>query len=199
MIQPNQAGAFLAAKGRDTDLARLARHQKFLEAWFAAVRSRPDAAPTEPAALARAFDALTTGDIRTRVLPVEAFGTAGAEGELYRVRQAELDQLVASAFPSGSTAANGPRPRIQILNGTGAIGLAEAVQRKLGPGFIVSVTGNAASFGHDDTEIVYYERDKESMARRVREALGVGTLVFSRNPIDVVDVTIVVGKDFGTS
>lgn len=198
-VTPADAGRFLAVKGRSTDLARLARHQKFLEAWFAAVRDRPDTAPTEPAALARAFDALAAGDVRTRVLPVEAFGTAASEGELYRVRTAELPAMLAAAFPSAAATAGVPRPRIQILNGTGAVGLAEAVRNKLGAGFDVRLTTNAATFDHATTEVVYYDRAKEAMAKRVRDALGVGTLVFSRNPLDVVDVTIIVGKDFSTS
>ena len=195
-VQPADAGRFLAVKGRSNDLVRLARHQKFLEAWIDAVRDRRGAAPTQPLALAKAFDALVAGDVRTRVLPVEAFGTGAAEGELYRVRDAELAEMVAAAFPAAITTG---RPRVQILNGTGAVGLAEAVRNKLGAAFDVRLTGNAGAFDHARTEVVYYDRAKEAMARQVRDALGVGTLVFSRNPLDVVDVTIIVGKDFGTA
>jgi len=193
LVQPADAGRFLAVKGRSTDLARLARHQKFLEAWIAALRSRPDAAPTQPPALAKALDSLVGGTVRTRLLPVEAFGTGAAEGELYRVREGEMEEMVAAAFPSAVTS---NRPRVQLLNGTGAVGLAEAVRNKLGAGFSVGLTGNADSFDHATTEVVYYDRAKQAMAKRVRDALGVGTLVFSRNPLDVVDVTVVVGKDF---
>ena len=193
-VAPADAGRFLSVKGRATDLVRLARHQRFLEAWVEAVRARPDAAPVEPPELAKAFDALIAGDVRTQVLPVESFGTAGAEGELYKVRENELVELVASVFPGAAAA--GPRPRVQILNGTGAVGLADSVRNKLGASFDVRLTGNAGSFDHASTEVVYYDRSKEGMARRVRDALGVGTLVFSRNPLDVVDVTIIVGRDF---
>lgn len=197
-VQPADAGRFLTVKGRSNDLSRLARHQKFFEAWIAAVRERPDAAPTQPPALAKAFDTLAAGDVRTRVLPVEAFGTVASE-ELYKVRAAELVAMVAAAFPGASTSASGPRPRVQILNGTGAVGLADAVRNKLGAGFDIRLAGNAATFDHAGTEVVYYDRTKEAMAKRVRDALGVGVLVFSRNPLDVVDVTIIVGKDFGTA
>jgi len=198
IVQPADAGRFLSARGRSNDLSRLARHQKFFEAWIAAVHHRPDAAPTQPPALAKAFDALASGSVRTRVLPVEAFGTVASD-ELYKVRADELPAMVAAAFPSSSTAASGPRPRVQILNGTGAVGLADAVRNKLGAGFDIRLAGNAAAFDHAGTEVVYYDRSKEAMAKRVRDALGVGVLVFSRNPLDVVDVTIIVGKDFGTA
>ena len=197
-VAPADAGTFLATKGRGNDLSRLARHQAFFDAWLAAVRARPDAAPTNPPALARAFDALAGGGVRTRVLPVEAFGTAAVEGELYRVRTEEMERMVAEAFPASIRPGGAERPRVQILNGTGAVGLADAVRAKLGAGFDVRLTGNAASFDRPKTEVVFYDRDEQEMAERVRQALGVGDLVFSRNALDVVDVTIIVGKDFST-
>ncbi|MGH9177525.1 MAG: LCP family protein, partial [Acidimicrobiales bacterium] len=197
-IPPQEAPRFLAAKGTGNDLARLARHQAYLDAWLRAVRERPDAAPTSPPALARAFDGLATGDVRTRVLPVEAFGTAATEGELYRARTEELARMVADVFPSAVQDGSAVRPRIQILNGTGAVGLADAVRNKLGAGFDIRLTGNAATFDHQATEVVFYDRDEQAAAERVRTALGVGELVFSRRPLDVVDVTIIVGRDFST-
>ena len=190
--------AFLAAKGRGNDLSRLARHQAFFDAWLAAVRARPDVAPTNPPSLARAFDALAGGEVRTRILPVEAFGTAAAEGELYRVRTDELTRMVEEAFPASARPGGSDRPRVQILNGTGAVGLADAVRARLGAGFDIRLTGNAGTFDRASTEIVFYDRDEQEMAQRVRQALGVGELVFSRNALDVVDVTIIVGKDFRT-
>ena len=198
-VAPADVPNFLAAKGRGNDLSRLARHQAFFEAWLTAVRARPDTAPTSPPALARAFDALASGEVRTRILPVEAFGTGAAEGELYRVRTEEMQRMVGEAFPADALPGGADRPRIQILNGTGAVGLAEAVRAKLGAGFDIRLTGNASTFEEPQTEIVFYDRDEETAAQRVRNALGVGQLVFSRNAIDVVDVTIIVGKDFPTA
>ena len=197
-LQPGDVGPFLAARGRGNDLARLARHQAFLDSWLTVVRERPDASPTTPPALAHVFDALASRSVRTRVLPVEAFGTAAAEGELYRVRAGEVSRLVAAVFPGAGRPGSVARPRVQILNGTGAVGLAETVRNKLGAGFDVRLTGNAATFDKARTEVVFYDREKRAAAERVRTALGVGELVFSRNPLDVVDVTIIVGKDFTT-
>lgn len=197
-VAPADAGRFLSAKGGETDLARLARHQPFFEAWLDAVRTRPDAAPAHPAALADAFRALATGTVETRVVPVEAFGSDGEDGELYRVRPDELGRMVAAAFPATPRHGTAARPRVQILNGTGQVGLADAVRDRLGPAFDVRLTGNAATFDHEHTEVVFYDRGEQAVAERVRKALGVGTLVFSRRPLDVVDVTVVVGKDFRT-
>jgi hypothetical protein len=194
-LQPGDAGRFLALKGDANDLARMARHQAFWDAWLAALRQRPDAAPTEPPELGRALSALLAGPVRTRVVPVEGFGSTGEDGELYRVRAGDLQRLVAGVFPAPAAPA-GDRPRVQILNGTGALGLAEAVRNRLGPGFDVRFTGNAPTLDHAGTQVVYYDRSQQEAAERLRRALGVGTLVFSRRGLAVVDVTVVVGKDF---
>ena len=196
-LAPGEAGRFLAVKGNGgNDLTRLARHQGFWEAWMAALRAQPALVPAQPPALARALSTLSRGEVRTRVLPVEAFGAAGEDGELYKVRDAEMHRMVESAFPAGAQRGPVERPRVQILNGTGAIGLADAVRDKLGPAFDVRLTGNAGTLDHAQTEVVFYRREKQPVAERVRRALGVGNLVLSRRPLDVVDVTIVVGKDF---
>lgn len=195
-IEPGEVARFLSAKGRGNDLERLARHQAFWDAWLAALKAQPAAAPTQPAALAKAFTALVAGPVRTRVVPVESFGTSPEDGELYKVRAAELTRMVTSSFPEAAELGKQARPRVQILNGTGAVGLADAVRNRLGAPFDVRLTGNAAAFNHDKTEIVFYAREKQAMAEKVRKALGVGSLVFSRRPLDVVDVTLVVGKDF---
>ena len=76
------------------------------------------------------------------------------------------------------------------------VGVAQRVEDKLGPSVEVTLTGNAASFDFAQTQIVFYDRNEQPVAERVQKLLGVGRLVLSRVPIDVVDVTVVVGKDF---
>ncbi len=98
-------------------------------------------------------------------------------------------------FPSSHPDPN--RPSVQVLNGTGALGVAERVTEKLLPaGVQVKLTDNADRLNYPQTQIVYYDQRRATIAQRVRNALGVGTLVLSRRPIDVVDVTVIVGKDF---
>ena len=60
----------------------------------------------------------------------------------------------------------------------------------------VLFTDNADNFTHPVSEVVFYDRRQQSAAERVRAALGVGRLVFSRVANNVVDVTVVVGRDF---
>ncbi|HVF75663.1 MAG TPA: LytR C-terminal domain-containing protein [Acidimicrobiales bacterium] len=195
---PNDVAAadvprLLAERGRSTDLSRLARHQAFWDAWLAKLKD-PKAVPEQPPALAKLLRDLAAGPVRTRSLPVDPLGT-GADGQLYQVDRAELAQLRSALFPGGQ-AATGGRPIVQILNGTGAVQLAQRVADKLGTAVEVKLTGNAARFDYTETQVVFYDRAKQADAQRVRDALGVGKLVFSRNPLDVVDVTIIVGKDF---
>ena len=80
---------------------------------------------------------------------------------------------------------------------TGGIGVAlKAAQRLVPAGAQVTLSGNADSFAYAQTQIVFYDRSRQPLATQVRQALGTGKLVLSRRPLDVVDVTVVIGKDF---
>jgi hypothetical protein len=197
-VAPAEVGPLLSTRGQGNDLARLARHQAFWDAWLARLREQPAAVPAQPAALHRALAALLAGPVQSRVVPVQSLGTTTDDGELYQVDGAELRALVATAFP-GRPAAASTRPRVQILNGTGAVGLAQQVADRLVPaGVEVKLTGNAARLDFAETQVVFYDAKEQPAAERVRKALGIGKLVLSRNPLDVVDVTVIVGKDFRT-
>jgi hypothetical protein len=194
-VAPADVPRLLSEKGRGTDLDRLARHQAFFDAWLTQLGRQPAAIPAEPAAFHRALAALAAGPMHARVLPVSSVGSSAETGELYKPDTAEMQRMVAATFPTVRPGGL-VRPRVQLLNGTGALGLASRVAAKLGPGFEVALTANAPSFDYAETKIVFYDKAKQPMAQRVRDQLGIGTLVFSRTPLDVVDVTVVVGKDF---
>lgn len=194
-VAPADVPRLLSEKGRGTDLDRLARHQAFFDAWLTQLGRQPAAIPAEPQSLHLALAALAAGPVRVRVLPVTSMGSTPETGELYRPDVAELQRMVAATFPTARPSGLA-RPRVQLLNGTGALGLAARVATKLGPGFEVALTANASSFDYAESKIIFYDKAKQALAQRVRDQLGVGTLVFSRTPLDVVDVTVVVGKDF---
>ncbi|HUS61513.1 MAG TPA: hypothetical protein VMY34_04900 [Acidimicrobiales bacterium] len=71
-----------------------------------------------------------------------------------------------------------------------------ATLRLLAPARVRAAT--VASPRPDRTEIRYYDREGEAQARWVRDALGVGTLLFSPRRTEGVDVTVVAGKDLHT-
>ena len=197
-IEPGDLSQFLAARGRANDLARLARHQAFWDAWLSRLADEPDLLPETETALGKAVAALAKGDWQVRVLPVEAVGTLDTGDDIYRVDREELGAVVTRVFP-GARAAAGVRPRVRILNGTGELELAQRVAQHLAPaGVEVTLTGNARPLGQTVTQVIYYDPDERAMAEKVRDALGVGVLVRNRTRTDVVDVTVIVGKDFPT-
>lgn len=194
IIEPDEVADFLAVRGRGTDLARLARHQVFWNAWLRALRGRPEARPAGE--LGRIAAAVGEAGWRVRVLPVRALG--GASSGMYQVDEPEATQLISRVFPTGNQLGAG-RPRVRVLNGSGAIAVAQRVADQLLPvGVRVTLTGNADRFDHDKTQVVYYEAADRPVAERVRKALGVGMLVRNRNATEVVDVTVIVGKDYAT-
>jgi hypothetical protein len=193
-LSPADVPRFLSVRGQGNDLTRLARHQAFWTALLARIAHDPAAASGLPPDLARAVRPLAAGTVSYETLPVQAVDAGTGGQEVYKVRQADLDQLVHQLLPGVSS---GPRVRVQVLNGTGVIGSAQRVAQRLVPaGARVVLSGNADSFAYAQTQIVFYDRSQQQAATRVRDALGTGRLVLSRQPLDVVDVTVVVGKDF---
>ena len=197
-IEPEEVSAFLAAKGRDNDLARLARHQAFWDAWLSRLADDLGSIPEPGTALGKALAALAAGRWQVRVLPVEAVGTLESGDDIYRVDRDELAALVPRIFPGAPAgAAGGGRPRVRILNGTGELELAQRVAAQLVPaGVEVTLTGNANPLGQRVTQVIYYDPDERAWAEQVRAALGVGVLVRNRTETDVVDITVIVGKDY---
>ena len=192
-LAPDDVPRFLAVHGQGNDLARLVRHQVFWTAWLARLRQAPAAVPAAPEGLKRVVTALISGTVSFDTLPVEALDAGNVGGDVYRVRQPDLDSLLEQVLPGAPAG----RLRVQILNGSGALGVAERVATRLVPtGARVVLTGNADSFAYRQTQVVFYDRSKQVAALAVQKALGTGRLVFSRRPFDVVDVTLVIGKDF---
>lgn len=199
LLGPEDVGRLLAAKGEANDLSRLARHQVFWEAWLEALRSNRRAVPQ--GSLRPYLTVLRERAPRVELLPVEALD-AGGPTELYRAQEDEIDALVEVALPDAVPLGTSGRPRVQVLNGTGAVGVAQGVTVRLVQPPVrarVEYTGNADSFDHDETQVVFYERSQQATAEAVRDALGVGRVVLSRRPLGIVDITVVVGSDFETS
>ena len=193
-VEPGDVPHLFSARGRGPDLARLARHAAYWQAWLERIRAEPpDQAPTSAAY--KALAAVASGTARVTLLPVQAAGTLEGGEEAYSVDKTAIGKVVATVF--AGRPAGGNRPRVQVLNGTGELGLAQRVAQRLIPkGMQITLTGNANPLGQRETQIIYYDPAKRPAAEKVRQALGVGVLVHNRNRADVVDVTVIVGKDF---
>ena len=193
-VEPADVGHLFSAQGRGTDLARLARHGAYWAAWLDRIRREPPERPVDSPAYA-ALAAVASGTARVAVLPVQAAGILEGGEEGYQVDKAALGKVVSTVFAGRPAAGN--RPRVQVLNGTGELELAQKVSKRLIPaGMQIVLTGNANPLGQRETQIIYYDPAKRPAAEKVRQALGIGVLVHNRNRADVVDVTVIVGKDF---
>jgi LytR cell envelope-related transcriptional attenuator len=129
------------------------------------------------------------------VLPVAPVSVG--DSELYTIDEAELGEFM-------RTTAHAEAPlhdevRVQVLNGNGFPGIGQEVaDRLVGDGFRVVLSGNARSLDHDSTLVVTYDATPEGLelAQRARDLIGVGEVQVSRLDQGIVDLTIVVGKDF---
>ncbi len=139
--------------------------------------------------------------VRFHLLPVEPFGAGDdvlpATYHLRGQAAAELvDAVLAGSVPDGGGADAVP---VQVLNGVGRPGIGREVDAALqGLGLRIVLSENARSFDFEQTQIVIYDESAATRQRaeQVREALGVGTILVSRQPQSVVAMTIVVGADF---
>ena len=132
-------------------------------------------------------------------LPVKPTGVGGG-AQLYSLDREKTDEMVekflSASRPAGSSKLG---RRLEILNGNGRPGIGQEVSDQLIPkGFRVILNQNANSFDYAVTQIVVYSDSKEAVAtgREIAGILGVGEVIVSRQKQSIVDVTIVVGKDY---
>lgn len=212
-LDPRFLVDLLYVKGLETDDVELGgRHLAFWSSLFeafafdadglgAAVKSAGAAvgeSDSSPGELARLFETLAaadSGDRRLALLPVRQMGVGGSE--LYQVDQQEVKQFLTDTV--GAQAVAGREVRIQILNGNGAPGVGQDVAERLGDeGFRVILSGNARRLNYRETLVIAYERSPEALelARKTRDLIGVGEVQIAAQSQGIVDLTIVVGKDF---
>ncbi len=166
-----------------------------LDAWLNRLQD-PDVA-RRTVALDRSLGPLVAAaqapDRRIETLPVDSIPTGA--GDRYQVRETDLAAYVERAIP-GLRLGDGDRPRVEILNGTGALGVATAVAEKVIPaGGKVTLTDNVRGFGVPETQVVYYQDRWRRSAQRLLDAMGCGSLRRAGRDVKIADVTIVVGSD----
>jgi hypothetical protein len=132
-------------------------------------------------------------------LPVQSTGLDTGT-QYYRAERDAVERMV-KRYLSGSRPAGsgGGDRRVEILNGNGEPGLGQKVGDQLVPrGFRIVLNQNAKHFNYDVTQVVVYSNSKNALAlaKEVQEVLGVGEVVISKQRQTLVDVTIVVGKDY---
>jgi hypothetical protein len=147
-----------------------------------------------------AFAARQASDRTYDVLPGQEIGGGGANVS-YQVDDGKLADVVRNDFagsvPFGVTV--GARSKIRLLNGNGSPELGQRAAALLVPaGLRVEITGNADNFKYLSTKIVIYGDDAQALAlgQEIRNLLGVGSVEVGTRAQSVVNVTVVLGKDF---
>jgi hypothetical protein len=212
-LRPELLADLLYVKGLDVDDIELgARHISFwtslLEAFafdadgLGRAVERAGAAVGEsdasPAELARLFERLAAAKPEDRtlaLLPVRQVGVGGSE--LYQVDGDEVRKFLAETV--GAQAVSGREVRVQILNGNGSPGVGQLVAERLGgEGFRVILSGNARRLNYRETLVITYDRSSKGvgLAEKTRDLIGVGEVQVAAQSQGIVDLTIVVGKDF---
>lgn len=203
----------LYTRGLDSDDVELgSRHIAFWDALFesfadepenlsAAVRSAGGSlveSDVDPGDHARLLETIASLDRTARTittLPVQQVSVGGSE--LYSVDVAEVHALVSDLGLGSGVPRN--EVRVQVLNGNGVPGIGQEVAEVLiGAGFRVVLTGNARRLNYEDTLIITYDDSEQgqALAERVRKLVGVGEVQISEQSQGIVDLTIVIGKDF---
>ena len=74
----------------------------------------------------------------------------------------------------------------------------QVAERLVGEGFRVILSGNAPRLDYERTLVITYDGSAagRALAEQARDLLGVGEVRVSRQEQGIVDLTIVVGKDF---
>ncbi|MBW3588805.1 MAG: LCP family protein [Actinobacteria bacterium] len=206
--------AFVESNG--DEISRAARHAVFWSAFFEKF-NQGDGPEGVSALMAGSTDLYTTngegsdvaklmsslvemGDrVAFETLPVQSTGLSTGT-QFYSVDREAVDRLVkrylAGSQPAGSGVAG---RRLEILNGNGVPGIGQRVGDQLVPnGFRIILNQNARHFDYDVSQIVVYSNSDEALAvaNEVKGILGVGEVVISRQRQSLVDLTIVVGKDY---
>jgi hypothetical protein len=161
----------------------------------AAVLAESDADADEIARFFERLAELPRASFHLVSLPVQP--VAAGEDELYSTDPKEIQGFVAATLPGADRGA--AQTRLQILNGNGEPGIGkEVAQRLVGEGFRVILSGNARRLDYERTLIVTYDSSDKglALAERAKRLLGVGEVQISAQRQGIVDLTIVVGKDF---
>lgn len=197
------------------EISRSVRHAEIWSTFFENFRGRPaelsklveesmdlfvtDAEAQALASFLATFPATSAENVIFETLPVSPQGVSTGV-QFYRAEaeavQSIIARYLAASRPKG---AGQPGRRIQILNGNGVPGIGEEVANMLVPkGFRLVLDANAKNFDYEVTQIVVYSDSKQALAigQEIREILGVGEILISKQQQTIVDVTIVVGKDY---
>ena len=138
---------------------------------------------------------LDPADRTISLLPVRKVSVGNSE--LYEADRAEIEDFIEEAI--GAREGGQREVRVQILNGNGSPGIGQDVAQRLGgERFRVILSGNARRLNYRETLVITYDSSSRGidLAERTRDLIGVGEVQVAAQSQGIVDLTIVVGRDF---
>jgi hypothetical protein len=154
-----------------------------------------DAAAVDNGRFLSSVASVPSENLTLTMLAVSPVGVAGAE--LYATDDDEVADFVRATLSGVEVAAD--QIRVRLLNGNGVPGSGERAAAALVEGpFRVVLSQNADRFNYETTKIVTYDASPagQAVARQAHDLMGVGDVLVSPLQQGIVDITIVVGKDF---
>ncbi len=199
-VPPARVGSFVEWRnwGED-DTNRLLRQEVMWKAWLAKIAAAPGstAVPGElTSGIGRFLHALAHEEVAYDVLPVQVHKLTTAYTMVFLPLPGQVRALVGQDIPFPTAVGGGTRPHIRVLDGTGRLGhgLAAATNLALA-GAQIETIGNASSFRIAHTQFTVSSESERAAAQKLRDALGVGTVVVDPGADDTIDVTVVLGAD----
>ncbi len=200
VLQPDEIARYTAHLGDDeSHLNRLLRQQIVWEAWIDQLSAAgTEAFPGEQdAGLARFLNGIVEGTHRIESVPFVADpGETPLGPTALRLDRQRWEQLIPDLIPFPAGAAEGDRFVVRVLAGTeDTAAVRPAARRVVTAGGQVTMVGNADEFGHERTEIIYYDPARRADAQAVADALGFGTVTHVDEIDDTADIIVVLGAD----
>ncbi|MCU1458375.1 MAG: transcriptional regulator, partial [Actinomycetia bacterium] len=193
---PDAARIISIAPASHKESDRIAAGQAVMEAWAPTLTDPAHAqavATAQPAI--SPFLALTRAKLTIDTLVTKPTGSGDAQKD--QPVPAETLSTVKSDFPDSRLVPDGDRTTIQILNGTGAVGVVKTPAECAVPaGFDVRLTGNLPGFGQAATLVLYHDDRMRTEADRLAATLATVKVEKSTRDLGVVDLAMVVGTDF---
>lgn len=124
----------------------------------------------------------------------------------FKADKTKSKELVSQMFETDSTAEDGQveqkedtsvnsKIKIEVLNGTNANSNLTAVTTMLKQkNYSISKTGETTNSTY--TTIIANGETDETVAEKIKECLGVGTVLTTKNTASKADITIIIGNDF---
>lgn len=160
--------------------------------------SQSDVSPRERQKWISRLSGLKDKDISIISLPVRSISLEDVS--YFQPRQDEIDRMVSLIWGIPRTKRN--TVRIEVFNGCGVPGIAgEVTQKLIEHGYRATDGGNernpngTSNFNVSKTKILIYHGDKD-LGEKLKELLGAGEVSYKLPSQRLVDVKIVIGKDY---